>query len=160
MSEQHWKSTNQTIQAAVKRYKKTTSPPKFHDFLVSKIQVPNKPLPQTPAVLPSPKDGSHSTSLVTPHFLHNCWSVDNKLTFKNSMPLSASTQANSDPLFPLEVGWESQWPVTPILNYTLLLRKKLTPISRPRFHLWDLSIRAPACRLERKMSPGSHHTTH
>lgn len=77
------------------------------------------------------------------------------------MPLSAaSTQANSDPLFPLEVGWESQWPVTPILNYTLLLRKKLTPISRPRFHLWDLSIRAPACRLERRNVPWvtSYHT--
>ena len=56
------------------------------------------------------------------------------------MLLSASTQANSDLLFPLEVGWESQWPVTPILNYILLLRKKLTPISRPLFHLWDLSL--------------------
>lgn len=30
------------------------------------------------------------------------------------MLLAASTQASLDPLFPEEVGWESQWPVTPI----------------------------------------------
>lgn len=42
-SEQHWNTTNQTIQAEVKWYKKTTSPAKHHNILVFKIQVPKSP---------------------------------------------------------------------------------------------------------------------
>ena len=41
-SKQHWNSTNQTIQAAVKH--KKTSPLKYLSFLVFKIQMPDKPL--------------------------------------------------------------------------------------------------------------------
>ena len=41
-----------------------------------------------------------SPHLVTPRFTHNYWSGGNKPTSQNSLPLPASTRANSNRLFP------------------------------------------------------------
>ena len=108
VSKQHWNSTNQTIQAAVKH--KKTSPLKYLSFLVFKLQMPDKPLfnHRYRQYFHFYRMGL-TKHLWSPHTFCTITGLGTKKTplFK-SMLFPASTGANWDPLIHVEVGWESQ----------------------------------------------------